>query len=202
MSAGRKLQAAIHAEAAKQGMSDEARRDLQHRLTGHASTASMSPDEMRTVLGHLRGQHDRDQIPVSSAQARKLRALWVSAWHLGCLRDGSDRALAAWCRRRWKLSAARWMTPEQLSAAIEAMRAWLGRPPEDGGGGCAWAADGRDNGRVTVMLAQDRRLAALGVGWPRPGDYALLKPREQDRLIREAGAVIRRALAERQEAGT
>ena len=207
MSARRKLQAAVHAEAAVQGMDADTRRALQRRLTGLASTASMGEADLRAVLSHLRNQR-RMALP-EGAQARMLRALWISAWHLGVVRDRSDRALAAWCRRQSGLSAARWMTPAHLRAAIEALRDWLARPPEQGGGGVewrpGWVGEGEKlNPRIAVLLAQDRRQHALiGYGGDPPhhdidmaARYADMGPAALDAAIRAGGRAIRAMLRE------
>ena len=62
----------------------------------------------------------RGLLPKDPA-ARKLRALWISAFHLGVSRDRSDEALAAWLRRRAGPGAA-WETPPAPPGATPAAR--------------------------------------------------------------------------------
>jgi phage gp16-like protein len=48
--------AAVHAAASRRGLDEDARRALQERLTGHASCAAMTEDELARVLDHLHGR--------------------------------------------------------------------------------------------------------------------------------------------------
>lgn len=68
---------------------------------------------------------DRSPLPRDPA-TRKLRALWISAFHLGITRERSDEALAAWIERHTGLDAAG-ASPETLARAARALEAWLAR---------------------------------------------------------------------------
>ncbi len=57
---------------------------------------------------------------------RKLRALWISAFHLGVARERSDAALADWIARHAGRDAAA-ASPETLARAAGALEAWLAR---------------------------------------------------------------------------
>ena len=119
---------------------------------------------LRRVAGWAR---PRDRAPASPGGG-KLRALWISGWHLGVVRDRTDAALAAWVRRQTGLDAAAWAAPVETARAIEALRAWLARAA-----GVDWRPKivldrgGRerevDHPRARVLEAQWRILAGLGV---------------------------------------
>ena len=71
------------------------------------------------------GNENHPRLPRSPA-TRKLRALWISAFHLGVAHERSDAALAAWIGRRTGLDAAA-APPETLAPAAQALEAWLAR---------------------------------------------------------------------------
>ena len=94
---------------------------------------------MGAVLEALGGEAPaRASLPENS-HTSKLRALWISAWCLGVVRNRSDDALAAFIRRQAGIDAARWATPAQTAAAIEALKDWMERD-----GGVDWSPYARD----------------------------------------------------------
>ena len=152
--------------------------------------------------------------------ARKLRALWISAWHLGVTRERSDEALAAWFRRLTDLDAAS-ATPAAIARAIQALEAWLARAA-----GVDWRPHlslGRDgrvretrHPRARVLEAQWRllhsargvrigSLTALGAyatrhaGLGRADSHLALDAPQADALIRHLGKRLREATGGREE---
>ena len=124
------------------------------------------------------------------------------------VRNRGDDSLAAFIRRQAGIDAARWATPAQTAAAIEALKDWMARD-----GGVDWSPYAQDGGRpkeyprARVLEALWRKLhraGALRVSDPgalhywvvsRTGDqrnYAHLDARTQDGLIRELGEWLRR----------
>ncbi len=192
-------------------MDTDARRDLQRSATGKESCADMTVDELRSVIRAM--GTPRDRLP-QGAGAGKLRALWISAWHLGVVRDRTDAGLAAWLRRQTGLETAAWTDPAGLARAIEALKLWLAREA-----GVDWAPLARidrhgrthecDHPRARVLEAQWRILHRLGVVeiadtgalasyaarrlgiGVRPVEH--LSEAQADALIRHLGARIRAA---------
>lgn len=122
-----RLRHSIFARCRELGFGDEERREVQLRATGKESLTSMTADEMRAVVRALGGgMPNRSGLP-RNAHAAKLRALWISAFWLGVVRDRSDQALGAWVCRQSGLAAARWATPAHTAAAIEALKEWMAR---------------------------------------------------------------------------
>ena len=146
---------------------------------------------------------------------RKLRALWISAFHLGLTQDRSDGALVAWLRRQRSLDADTCLSADGLASAVQPLEAWLARAA-----GVDWRPHlslGR-NGRVRetrhprarVLEAQWRLLyrqrrvrigsqAALGAyaarfaGLGRADSHLALSDAQADALIRHLGKCIRAA---------
>ena len=167
------------------------------------------------------GSENKFPLPSGSA-TRKLRALWISAFHLGLIRDSSDGALAAWLRRLLNLDAETCLTPDGIAHAIQPLEAWLARA-----GGVDWRPHlsfGRSGHvrevrrpRARVLEAQWRILyrqgrvrigshAALGAyasrfaGLGRADSHLALNDAQADALIRHLGRCIRKAGAAREKA--
>ena len=200
----------IHAEARSRGMDTDARRDLQRRATGKESCADMTVVELRSVVRAMGAP--RDTFPPGPATA-KLRALWISAWHLGVVRSGVDAALAAWVRKQAGVDAAAWLGPGQIAKSTEALKTWIAREAGvDWRPHIALGQDGRtrqfEAPRARVLEAQWRILHERGVARI-AGDAALasyaaqhaklgradshlaLNDKQADALIRHFGEMIR-----------
>ena len=154
----------------------------------------------------------RERLPKGGA-TQKLRALWISAWHLGVVRDRRDSALAAWLRQQAGVDAAAWVGPGQAAKAVEALKTWMSRVA-----GVDWrphillGQDGRtrqfENPRARVLEAQWRILHQAGVvkvagdgalavyaakhaELGRADSHLALNDRQADALIRHFGELIR-----------
>lgn len=214
------------------GMGDEDTwRDFLETTTGKRSMRAMSDRQIRSVVEALRGRGARKAPPrraggrplADAATARKARALWISLYHLGCVQDPSERALASFVKRQSGVDDLRFL--HEALGVIEALKAWAARPVEDGGGGVSWEpyatwidgiAGKREVPRARVMEAQWSVLHRFGAvrikdqgalaGWiaklvGRPADYTQLAPEESDRAIEALGAKVRRARAAPKGAG-
>ena len=207
----KKLLRTLHARARELGIDDDLRRSIQLGVTGKESAADMTVAELRHVLDSFsRKRAPRgDELP-RHAMTKKLRALWISGWHLGVVRDRTDEALCAYVAQALGLDAARW-AKDRMPAAVEEIKRLLAREA-----GVDWSpveirCDGRvetrDAPRVRVLEAQWRRLQELGevriagaldhyvsriVGiGVRPLD--ILEDEQADEAIRVLGARIRKA---------
>ena len=200
----------VHASARALGLDDATRRALQRRVTGRSSCSEMSAMELARVVAEMGRTGRRDRLP-TGAGAAKLRALWISGWHLGVVRDRTDAGLAAWVRRQTGLDAAAWTTPAGLARAVEALKSWLAREA-----GVDWApyavagGEALENPRARVLEAQWRMLHRLGAvrigdtgalasyacrhaGIARRDSHTALTPDRADALIRHFGGRIRKA---------
>ena len=155
----------------------------------------MSLSQLKVVADALDARPPGDRLP-EGGLTRKLRALWISGWHLGVVRDRGDTALAAFVRRATGLDAVRWINdPANAMTAVEALKGLLAREA-----GVDWSANTTDNPRVRVLEARERILALRGVAdpWTAIGvDKACVKPfarlrsAEADALIRALGEHVR-----------
>ena len=173
-------------------------------VMSNTASAAGSPRTRKTDGGAL----PRDPA------TRKLRALWISAFHLGVTRERSDKALAAWLHRQNGVDADR-VTPAALVHAAGALEAWLTRAA-----GVDWrphlslGRDGRVHEtrrpRARVLEAQWRLLhrqglvrigstaalsayAARHAGLGRIDSHLALPDRQADALIRHLGKRLRAA---------
>lgn len=67
----------------------------------------------------------RDAIHADSPEAKKARALWILLHELGQVRDPSERALTAYCKRNLHVDSLRFT--DQLWRLIESLKDWAMR---------------------------------------------------------------------------
>ena len=77
----------------------------------------------KTPRHALNGTANDPPLPGGPA-TRKLRALWISAFHLGLTPDRSDGALVAWLRRQRSLDADTCLSADGLAGAVQPLEAW------------------------------------------------------------------------------
>lgn len=110
---------------------EDDRRDLYERVTGKRRLRLMSESDKGRVLAELRRlgyQGEASRKLLSGPYAKKLQALWISAWNLGLVRNRNDEAIIAFVKRQTGLDHARWLRdPADAQKAIEAMKSWLAR---------------------------------------------------------------------------
>ena len=218
----RDMLAKLHIAAKQLGLDEETYRDALAAATGKRSAGEMDEGELRRALEHFEAHgfaaRAREKDAADLVYLPKVRALWISGWHLGVVRDRSDAAMTAFIRRQTGIDAARWVTSAgEARKVIEGLKTWLAREA-----GVEWGADGKEtNPRKAVVWAQFTRLVSLGDFTPSPKargltsadieDYGykvtgkaafiFYEARDWDRLIAAAGARLRGALARRREAG-
>ena len=204
----------IHAEARQIGLDSATRKALQVKTVGKESCADMSVPELRAVIAAM--GEGRDRLP-DHKPAQKLRALWISAYHLGIVQDRRDSALASWLRRQAGVDAAQWVTAGRAAKAVEALQLWLTREAQ-----VDWRpyiVHGRNgqtkevkNPQARVLEAQWKLLHKLGVvlnpsmsalasyatqhgRMPHSGSHTELDSKQASALMQSLGQVIREAKA-------
>lgn len=85
--------------------------------------------DLRAIAPADRRQRDRQQPGrMAGPYAPKLRALWLSGWNLGVVRQKDDRALIAFIERQTKLTHPKFLhDPAEARKAIEALKKMLTR---------------------------------------------------------------------------
>lgn len=221
------LTAKVHIAKKELRLGDDAYRDILQRKFGKPSSRNLTQPQLVDLVEHFKslgwqakkktparaGKRPLDAKPVS----RKARALWISLYHLGCVSDPSESALAAFVKRQANVDDLRFLDDER--PVVEALKAWAARDAAKGGGGVCWDSYAvRGPGgtakveypRGRVLEAQWRMLYRLGevriadssalAGWierirGEVGTYTRIDTAEQDRMIEKLGAWIRKAKA-------
>ncbi|QQQ19695.1 regulatory protein GemA [Brevundimonas vitis] len=188
------------------GLAEDDYRAILLRLTGQTSSAECNDAELGRVLDEFKAkgwtpkvvaggrkarkpqsQKGRPIAPADHPAAKKARALWLSLWNLGEIRDPSETALEAFARRQLKVERLQWADQGQTYKLIEALKAMAER--------AGWSQDvtgllpGADAVRVlmvNLIRAQETRLYGRAgfVGHAFPHEYL-------DTLIRRQGEEIR-----------
>lgn len=194
----KRLLAAVHAEAKRAGLDDDAYRDVVEAIAGKRSAASLSSQQLVAVLEAIQGRPrratGRRQL-ADSGHARKIRALWLSLWNLGELTDPGEEALAAFARRQCGIDALAWVSPEDAGKVIEALKAWCQRAGVD------WTA--AQDPRRAVLRAQIAKLVAAGEVTPTQaeeecfritgkGGFAFYGPTDWIKATQSLGERVRR----------
>lgn len=155
--------AAIHVARRLLNIDEETSRDLYERVTGKRSLRAMTVYEHGAVIEEMKRQGFEPLVKKGSRRALTgryapvLRALWLSAWNLGVIRNRDDQALIAFVARQTQIDHVNWVTdPGSAAQAIEALKAWIRREAQDDGlfrtekGRDDW----RNNPKVQVLQAQ------------------------------------------------
>lgn len=179
---------AIHTLKGKAGLDDELYRGMLGRF-GVASSKALTSGQAAQLIdtlqvaGPARPQHPK-AVAMTGRYGAKIRALWISGWHLGVVRDRTDEAACAFVERQTGVQRTAWLVePAAGRAAIEALKAWLAREA-----GVEWPpgreADIRDHKRA-VLVAQWGRLVGLGIVMPGPVRLAGLQTVVENHVGRE-----------------
>lgn len=185
------------------GLDDGTYRAILAQRYGKESRTAMTDGELVDLVEHFKARgfkpkKARTGRPLAGgAEQRKMRALWLSLWHLGLIPDPSEEALAGFARRvtggkDTGIAALQWLHGQDAFKVIEALKE---RATRDGG--VRWVpykdAAGNVTGfnsRARVIEAQRRKLRSLG--YEPAFSYAhLLSDAEADKLIAEQGAKLR-----------
>lgn len=187
-------------------------RDLLDGRYGKTSRTALTRAELVDLVEHFKAQGFKASKPKRAGkrplargeEARKIRALWLTLWNLGCVKEPSEEALASFTKRVTGgkdrgVDALQWLNSYQASKVIEALKAWAARPVGQGGGGVDWSGFETANGTVyyprrRVIGAQLRILVALGElrsDWIGQAILPGQKEEELDPVIAGLGARIR-----------
>lgn len=222
----RALYAKIAVARKQLALAEDTYRDMLADRYGAASAAELTYTEIDDLLAHFKHLGFKPtrkagrRTVAGSPEAAKARALWISLYHLGVVRDASERALSAFGERQTGKAALQWIRGDWFKV-IEALKDWAARPLDRGGAGVDWSSIPGigDNPRARVLEAQWRRLAALGwakvdstfalAGWLQAAgftagreDQAQLDPETADRAIAHLGRIIRARLQTAKETQT
>lgn len=175
----RPLIAKLHIAPKQLGIEKEDYREILRRVTakdgkpGKSSAADMDMGELHLALAEFerlgftasaRPGAQRKAMPARAEHpsARKARALWISLYQLGVVRNPSETALEAFAARQLKCERMAWMRQSECYRLIEALKAMAERN--------GWAQRGLDGEALSVEQLQEGlcvtilgRLKAAGV---------------------------------------
>lgn len=98
----------------------------------------------------------RGALHLDGPYAGVCRALWLTAWNLGLLRDRTDRALVAFVERQTKIAHLNWVRdPADGNKAIEALKGWITRET-----GMRWPTE-KGARQAGVSLSTARKLSVI-----------------------------------------
>ncbi|MFN4126941.1 phage protein GemA/Gp16 family protein [Pannonibacter indicus] len=149
------LLAVIHVKKKSLSLDDDIYRDLLERITGVRSAGDMTEQQRLQVIAEMDRQGAASAGPrrslradrVSGRYAGILRALWLTGYNLGIIRDNRDSALIAFVERQTGLSHTAWLNdPHDAARAIEALKKWIEREGQV---------------KLTSRSADDRREAVI-----------------------------------------
>ncbi len=139
----RALLGKVHMAKAQIGLSDDQYRDIMADRYNGIRTASKLSDkrlvdliEFLKTLGFIpkpkrkskKGPARAGSRPLAAGDLQaKIRALWLSLYHLGIVRDPAEAAMGAFVTRMSGVSALQWLDPEGANKTIEALKDWATR---------------------------------------------------------------------------
>lgn len=193
---------AIHTISKRLGLDEDSRRDVIAAVAGgKRSSRELTTGEAVRVIERLESIQGGEASPAAKGTrimegpyAAKLVALWLSGWHLGVVRDRTDRALLAFLERQTGIAHTRFLRDAESAAkVVEALKAWLAREA-----GVDWPTRGSLGtlrlSKLAVLDALRSRLAATGADVAAMPSGAGLSEAEIDAEIRNGGATLRRLL--------
>jgi phage gp16-like protein len=139
------LIAKIHIAKKQLGLDEDVYRDvLSHVTNGKTSCSKMTETELEKVLSHFykkgfkakapankRRMSPPSSEPVKTPQIRKIRAIWITMYQHGIVRDNSEAALNAYVVRMTGkfnkgkgIESVAWLTPIAAETVLEALKLW------------------------------------------------------------------------------
>ncbi len=127
------------------GLDEEDYRALLESVTGVRSAKGLSAAKLDAVITAMKGlgfkvkggaQVNGRRSPPSAAkvqapEVRKVRAIWITMYNDGFVRDGSDDALGSYIKRMTAnanggagISRPEWLTSAQAERVLEALKKW------------------------------------------------------------------------------
>ncbi len=211
----RRLYGKIEVAKKALGLDDDAYRDIIARqFAGKTSRTQLGTAQLIELIEHFKslGFKPKRKAPARAGRAqladgdsaRKIRALWISLYHLAVVSDPSERALAAFIKRQAGVDDARFLSDADAFKVIEGLKAWAERAA-----GVNWSpyqigySGSQERPRCRVIEAQWRIINPDGyqsslawwaqrfVGSTANMSHWHFSDKEADRAIEELGKQVR-----------
>ncbi|MGZ5056446.1 MAG: gp16 family protein [Methylobacter sp.] len=104
-------------------------------IEGKYSATTMSIGQLSQAVEAMKRlgfkiKHNKDKSArklAGDAQSKKIRALWLDMHNQGIVRNSSEASLNAYIKRLTGVDALQWLSTEQASGVIEALKKWQKR---------------------------------------------------------------------------
>lgn len=127
----------IHVAKKELALNEDNYRALLQGVTGKDSLRDMKLKELEAVIQRFKdfGFKKKKSKPkragkrksANSEHARLIRALWLSLYHLGEVRDPSEEAMSAYVKRMSKVDDLKWLDEKQSQKVLGGLRDWMRR---------------------------------------------------------------------------
>lgn len=160
----RNTMAKIHIAKKDLALDDDTYRAMLIELTGKSSAKDLTGNQLGKVLHHLKSKGWKPRAPKASAsqrrqdttaEATKVRAMWLFLYSLGQVNNPSEAALARYVKRIARVDDLHWADAKAMDRLIETLKKWVMRVLPDRvdtlwnilastgssdihGAGCAW----------------------------------------------------------------
>lgn len=120
--------AKIHIAKNQLGLEEETYRDLLEQLTGKRSAAKLNAIELNQVLEFFRKSGFKTKLSPRTKDKKikepkdKVRALWITLYQEGKVKDRSEAGLNKFIKRQTGVERIDWLLPKQAAAVIEALK--------------------------------------------------------------------------------
>ena len=121
---------AIHAICRKNGVDEDARRAIYKHVTGKSSATDMNERERKSVVAHMNkkfGNDYKNQRKSNKPYVRLIHALWRSCGEKKLLDNPTRPGLRAFVKNQSGVSDPEFLTYDQASPIIEALKAMEAR---------------------------------------------------------------------------
>lgn len=114
------------------GMDDETYRAMLWSVARVKSCTELDFAGRKKVLDHMQACGFKRTKPqprklADDPQSKMIRALWLQLHEAGKVRNPSESALAAFCKRQTGCDDLHWLNGKKASALIEELKQWLAR---------------------------------------------------------------------------
>ena len=161
------------------GIHEDDYRGMLERITGQRSAKGLSDAQLGLVLDEFKTRHGwkpsivkggktaapgRKPVPAEHPSAKKARALWISLWQLGVIRNKSEEGLEAFAQAQLGCERMAWADQQQMYKLVEALKAMAQRA------GWSQTVRGDPKYRTHQLVRNLVELQCTKLGIARPAD--------------------------------
>lgn len=122
--------AQIHIAKTQLGLDEDTYRAMLWSFGRVKSAKDLDWRGRKAVLDHLKACGFKAQKKTPKGQNRHdwlIWELWKRLAAAGLVQDGSEKAMLSWVRRQTGVERLEWLSSQQSTRVVEALKAWVGR---------------------------------------------------------------------------